>query len=89
MKSSRNIKTMNVVSRNVHVFDKIFTQINPIKIFAGQCTPSNQFKGNNLNYLDLIQRLFDPNPKTRIDLSCVKKHPWYLGEAPSKHEYKK
>ena len=59
------------------------------KIFAGQCTPSNQFKGSDLNYLDLIQRLFDPNPKTRIDISSLKKHPWYLGEAPSKHEYKK
>lgn len=32
----------------------------------------------NIN-LDLIQKLFDPNPKTRIDLTSVKKHPWYNG----------
>lgn len=52
------------------------------KIFAGHCNPSNDFK-------DLIQRLFDPNPKTRIDLKQIKKHPWFVGELLNKNEYKK
>lgn len=38
---------------------------------------------------DLIQKLFDPNPKTRLDLTGVKKHPWFLAELPSKNEYRK
>jgi hypothetical protein len=32
-----------------------------------------------LDIIDLIQKLFDPNPKTRIDLTGIKKHPWYMG----------
>ena len=59
------------------------------KIFAGHCNPTNQFKGNSLFNLDLIQRLFDPNPKTRIDLAGVKKHPWFLGDMLSMNDYKK
>jgi serine/threonine protein kinase len=39
--------------------------------------------------IDLIQRLFDPNPKTRIDLTSLKKHPWYLGEQLNPKDYKR
>lgn len=39
--------------------------------------------------LDLIEKLLNPNPKERISLEQISKHPWYTGEAVSKAEYKK
>ena len=39
--------------------------------------------------IDLVERLLDPNPKSRINLLEVKNHKWFLGELPSKSEYKK
>lgn len=39
--------------------------------------------------IDLVERLLDPNPKSRISLLEVKKHKWFVGELPSKGEYQK
>lgn len=40
-------------------------------------------------YLDLIEKLLNPNPKDRITLEEICKHPWFMGETISKMEYKK
>lgn len=59
------------------------------KLFSSCSDPTPQFKGTNAMIIDLIQGLFDENPKTRISLQNLKKHPWYTKEIPKKNEYKK
>ena len=59
------------------------------KIFSKQRNPSAEFKGNFEWMIDLVERLLDPSPKTRISLLEVKKHKWFLEDLPHKSEYKK
>ena len=33
--------------------------------------------------------MFDPNPKTRISIEGIKKHPWFMGGLPKRNEFKK
>lgn len=58
-------------------------------IFSGKAAPSLDFKGTNLYYLDLIEKMLNPNPKERITINQMMKHPWTNGESMSRDEYRK
>lgn len=59
------------------------------KIYAGLAKPSKEFKGWCFIKEDLIERLFEPDPKKRIKIAEIKKHEWYNGELPEKPEFMK
>lgn len=80
---SSNTKDANyshLVNNETSSFWGIFSKIN---------SPSYEFKSTPWFMVDLIERMLDPNPKSRISLPDLKKHPWFLGEVPSKNEFKK
>lgn len=58
-------------------------------IFSNKLPPSAEFKGTILTYIDLIEKMLNSNPKDRITLAAVMKHPWTNGETLGKEDYKK